>query len=241
MMEPLGSHEEAVRRISLYLRLPDRPEVHRSMAFTMLAACGEEAVPELVRFLSDGERDNRCYAACALSEFGKVRNPDVVGALIITMQEDSDSTTRWAAARSLGSIGDLRAAGPLIATLKDKQALMRQIAAAALGGINDPRAADPLAAALQDEDELTRTYAAASLGKLGDIRALEALKAALGDKRDWVRQEAVMALGKINDPRAIKMIEPMLNDPSNQVKHFAREALKKIRAGEKKNDAAKSR
>jgi HEAT repeat protein len=67
------------------------------------------------------------------------------------MLSHEDPSRRWKAAEGLARLGDPRALGPLIATLKDRDWRVRRKAAWALGVLGDPRAVIPLRRAMLDE------------------------------------------------------------------------------------------
>jgi HEAT repeat protein len=171
--------------------------------------------------------------------------------LIKALGYQEDTTVRSAAAEALGQIGDVEAAEPLIAALKDIDKLVRLRAAQALGRIGNERAVKPLIAALRDDDRLMREAAAEALehldwqpdkseagadywivkrqwakcAKIG-APAVEPLIAVLKDGDDNVRRGVAKALGKTGDPRAVEPLIAALKDGS--VRRAAAGALAQI-------------
>jgi HEAT repeat protein len=96
-----------------------------------------------------------------------------------------DARTRADAARSLGEIGDVRAAESLLSALRDPEALVRQRAASALGKIGDVRAVEPLLLALSDQYSGVQKEAAYALGQIGDPRAIEPLLGMRDQEAQW--------------------------------------------------------
>ena len=114
------------------------------------------------------------------------------------LRESEGREVRQEAAWALAQLGDARAVGPLIATLKDNDS-ERNVLAEVAGGlvkIGVP-AVEPLIAALKDGDANMHAWAARVLGKIGDARAVEPLIAALKDSEAHVRESAAKALEKM--------------------------------------------
>ena len=166
----------------------------RMYALAALAMSDEGLVDdELVRGLSDADRDCRATAARMLGEREAQRGaPALVAALL-----DSASDIAQEAAEALGKLGDPRAVEPLLTVLCEHAAPARAAAARALGALGDARAATGLAAALNDTTEAVRAEAAEALGDLASQAAIPALVGALGDPSDRVRQSAVAALRRV--------------------------------------------
>ncbi|MCU4137422.1 MAG: HEAT repeat [Thermodesulfobacteria bacterium] len=149
---------------------------------------------------------------------------------------DEDSDIRKAAARVLGKIGDERAIGPLITTLRDKYEWVREAAAKALVKIGKP-AVESLIQTLRDEDPDVRWAAAYVLGNIGDLRAIEPLIQTLRDENSFVREAAVYALGKIEPewykteaagrqvPEFVKALEKAKDE---EYRNYIKELLEKI-------------
>lgn len=222
-LERLGEPETAIRRLSIYLRLPEWLAPERPTAARMVGDCGKPAVLMLLRLLEDEDHDVRHWAAMALGEIGDPRAVEPLSGLLLV---DEDEGVRLEAARALVKLKDRRATEALVSALRDEKWVVRTWAAAALGEIGDLRAVEPLIAALDDNADLVRERAARALGKLKDTRAIGPLIAALKDKYWGTRGEAVIALGEIRDPRAVEFLVSAIRNGTARV--VAGEALGKI-------------
>jgi HEAT repeat protein len=110
---------------------------------------------------------------------------------------------RLQAAYVLGTLGDRRAVGPLIAALKDSHYAVRASAAGALGRIGDPASLTGLLAACGDEEPWVRAESVRALGRLKAREALPRLIAALEDSDSQVRLLSVQSLGALGDHSAV--------------------------------------
>jgi len=105
----------------LLLDLAEGDLASRRNAVVRLAACGEPAVPALVRFLAgDSGSDARWYAASALALIG----PPSIGPLVAAIGKNTDVQFRRYAAAALGHIGE-PAVRPLLAALKTEDPVAR--------------------------------------------------------------------------------------------------------------------
>jgi len=87
----------------LLLDLAEGDLAARRSAVARLAACGEPAVPDLVRFMAeDSDSDARWYAASALALIGAPS----IGPLVAAIEENTDVQFRRYAAAALGHIGE---------------------------------------------------------------------------------------------------------------------------------------
>ncbi len=160
----------------------------------------------------------------AVRALGQLNNSDVEP--LIQALKYEDRMIRASAAMALGHLGDARAVGPLIQTLKDDEDwLVRTSSAEALGKLNDTRAIEPLIKAFKDEDSGVRLYAAEALAELNDTGAVDLLIQALKDEDPEVRYYAARALGKLHDPRALEPLTQTLNDENPEVRAGAAVAL----------------
>lgn len=161
--------------------------------------------------------------------------------LIDTLNDES-SITRDAAARTLGTIGDIRGIEPLIGALKDENRRVREAASQALASIGTPATprlranlgdenwhvrmgavialriiggeelAPEFVRLLHDENPYVRGEGAKSLGRLGSDAVTGHLLEALGDEAKYVRIRAAGSLGRIRDPAAIPALERVLRE-----------------------------
>jgi HEAT repeat protein len=85
----------------------------------------------------------------AIYVLGESRDPRVVPALIVFLQNATNKTAdRASAATALGKLGDQRAVDPLIASLNEDNGMITMQASSALGQLKDKRAIEPLKQAL---------------------------------------------------------------------------------------------
>lgn len=131
----------------------------------------------------------RYYAAWWVGRF-RVREPEVIEALIDLLEEDGDRTDeggfplRRNAARALGKLGDLQAVPGLIECLNCADYYVREAAAQALEMLGDSRAIAPLiklleggvtaAVKVEGKPHLTQPYSAI-IEALGTLKATEAI------------------------------------------------------------------
>ena len=140
-------------------------------------------------------------------------------ALLGQFFSQSEQWELYMTATALEELGDRRAVGPLVATLRAENPHRRTAAARALGWMRQRgrAVAKALAECLVDGSQLveTREEAAESLSYVGTRETVEALIGALGDPEPRVRFWAVFGLGGIcrTDERATRALETMLDDP----------------------------
>ena len=137
-----------------------------------------------------------------------------------------DITLRMAAVKSLGELGDTRAAAPLLTVLKgDKEPKVRAMAAFALAKIKHDDAVEPLIDALKASDGTFRIAAVESLGEFADKRAVRPLIAVLKEDGDpKIRHSAAQALVKMKGVAVEPLIE-LLKGPDLELRVTAIESL----------------
>lgn len=152
--------------------------------------------------------------------------------LLWALQNDPWAPTREIAAQGLGYLGDVRAAKPLAAALKDPDALVRRRAAAALITVPAATVVSELsAAATTDKNADVRRFAVEALGWVAQPEAIPALVQATKDTSATVRRYAATELGKLADPQAVDALSAMLSgkgDPDDDVRWAAVVALGKL-------------
>jgi HEAT repeat protein len=195
----LGGPDSALPKVVLYLRLTKGRSSERWRVASLLAHCGEEAIPVAIALLEDTTEDTgvRTQAAGCLGAAGDAR---AVEPLIRSLSDDAHYV-RASAASALGEIEDGRAVGPLVAALSDwKPKGNTRVGAADQAGwallkIGKP-AVEPLLAALADakRPDRERAHAAWILGRIGDARAREPLNALRDGDNLKLRQDARWAL-----------------------------------------------
>jgi HEAT repeat protein len=122
---------------------------------TILGEIGDtEATEPLLALLVDESKDEYDRAEYVTTALGKIRDPKTVDSLIKLASEHIETPLPIGSVRTLGDIGDKRAAEPLIAILEDEDtadcAHLRMEACQALGKIRDIRAVESLIRILRD-------------------------------------------------------------------------------------------
>ncbi len=128
------------------------------------------------------------------------------------------------AIRTLASIGDEEAVGPLMDILD--RATDPEIAIAAvetLGALGSPLAIDRIREAASSPDWRIRAKAATALGDIGDPASSPVLARSLTDLNWWVRRNSAAALAQI--PGGIDHLYEALNGPDPYAADAAAEAL----------------
>jgi len=213
-------------------------EARAEAARKLGAAKEKKAVPALIEFLSD---ENKEVRKAVIEALGTIAHPAAAEPLSSTLaslparakerKSNVDKKEELAEyeslAAALGAIGT-PAAGSVIKVLGAREQEPRRWAACALGLIKDPQAIDPLAERLDDARSDVRKAAAHALGCIGHQRALEPLINTLAHKDPETRRAAADALGAIKSPEAVPQLGRALNDPAEAVQLAAIDALKTI-------------
>jgi len=210
------------------LLLADGESVVRAAAGRALGRLGaREAVPELIKALSDPAVEVRVVSAAALW-----RLPDVsaVPALLDRVQDDDRAVREWTAL-ALGVAADARAVPALVGLLADSERPVRLAAVRSLGRINRPEGLKPLvrylSSAKRDEEEKEEVVnSIASIEGTGRSSALLDLLAAPGiDSTQKVR--VAIALGKVGDTQSLPALRKLSTqrDESKSVREAATKAI----------------
>jgi HEAT repeat protein len=156
---------------------------------------------------------------------------------------DGHALEDWRCISTLGALGDLRAAEPLVQYMglgtpaSDSDNLPGARPWALDAGVEvgralrllkacDARAA--LAAALNSQVAHQRAAAALALAGWGDAQDVNAIQTLLGDPEPVVREAAVTALGELREPAAIDALKEALSDPDARTAAAAERALQQI-------------
>lgn len=165
-----------------------------------LTGWAQDAVPALVRHISDPDPDVRLWCVQGL---GATRASDHVEDLVKALQ-DAEAKVRAAAAAALGFPGPNARLGipALVKALDDADPSVRAAAAGALAGTSGEapttEATEALLRMLGGEDANFRAVAAAALGQVGDPRGVSALEKIARDDPDMMmRTMAVQSLGSL--------------------------------------------
>ena len=212
LINELKKDEEPARKIIVEIvgKFPDALRIGRAV---------------VVEQLKQTQGDVREAAAKALKEIG---GPEVVAALIATLENDNEELVRAEAATSLGALEAKEAVVPLIQALdpaKEQGKCVRRNAAEALGFIDDPRAKKPLTDALSDKEEVVRVAAIFGLSALGDTKNLGLLLERAKHPDAEVRQWAVRELGRITVSGGVRILAEAIKDPSVAVRVTAAQSL----------------
>lgn len=156
---------------------------------------------------------------------------------------DGHALEDWRCIATLGALGDLRAAEPLIAYL----GLGTPVAEAEAVHAPHPWALDvgvevgralrllkacdakaTLSAALGSRNAHHRAGAALALAGWGHAEDVDAIQALLNDSEPVVREAAATALGELREPEAIDALKQALSDPDARTATAAERALQQI-------------
>lgn len=249
-----GGGPEDLPALAAALKNPD-PNVRRS-AVEDLGRIGAPALPSLAASLKDGDPRVRVAAAGAALSIdpkradalalliGASKDPDAVVrrlaaeslavepavAALGGLLDDRNDEVRWAAADSLGELG--QAAAPavpaLLHLLGDKDPAFRSVAADALGqgAKGNPQAVAPaLTAALKDGDRRVRESAARSFLELG-LRSRDAVAILAAAKEDpWVYAVTLAFLVRSGGPEAGPFVVEGIRHPNWEVRLAASNLL----------------
>lgn len=211
----LGELKAAKAVEPLARALADREFGVRAAAKDALAKIGLPAVTVLITSVSHPQKEVRIAAAESL---GKIGDKAATAALATRLTDDDFMVRRHAASglkrlgwnptgddetiafaialpdwRTLKSFG-VKAAGPLLATIRIAPANELPGLLNALGEAGDKRAVDPLIAQLSHDHHDVRRAAVDALARLGDPQAIEPIVKRLDDDKAGVQNAAVRAL-----------------------------------------------
>jgi HEAT repeat protein len=204
----------------------------RQRAVSRLGETGQiEAVEPLLAALRDDAWNVRAAAATSIGKLyytsGAVRalSPGKIADALLPLLEAEQPGLRINTVRSLGWIGDARAAAAVRGLLNDEDERVREAVITTLGMLGDTSSAAAFVELLKHEDKWTRHKAANALGNLHSPESFAPLIEALGDTESVVRGGAVMALQELGDPRAAEHVRQLLRDPDPDVRFWAIQAV----------------
>ena len=218
---PLGD-PMAVEPLTALIRDED-PGVRRAAVRALSARGGVRVVEPLIAALQDHDPDVRSVAAQAVyrrmmtdpdqdarretaTALGRIKAADAVESLLRAIM-DPDETVRVASVRSLASIGDVAAVGPLIVMLAHEQHRARASGRSSLA---------------------VERAAGQALDVLCDEKAVDALQTALGHDDVEVREMAIKRLARIDSPMVAEMLEAHLDDQDSIIRRSAARGLAEI-------------
>lgn len=162
---------------------------------------------------------------------------------LISALIDGHALEDWRCISTLGALGDLRAAAPLVQYMGLAELASKSSAASSAhpwaldAGIEVGRALrllkacdakTKLAAALNSPLSYQRAGAALALSGWGDTADLSAILALVRDPEPVVREAAVTALGELREPEAIDALKQALSDPDARTAAAAERALQQV-------------
>jgi len=187
---------------------------------------GDKAIAALAAVVKGADPNLRTGALGVLTTLGKPAFEPLADAL-----KAPDAATRAMILQTLARLKEPRAAGILIAALKDRDSRVRAEAAAALADVvAAAQRVEPLLAALRDEDAEVRLKAAKGLAQVRDPRSVGPFMNALRDPDARVRATVATELGELREPSTVKALRSIIADESPEVRQAAREALIKFGA-----------
>jgi HEAT repeat protein len=166
-----------------------------------LAALGEAALPDLLRFFRENDGSTPQQVDC-----------------------------RWWALRVLAEIECPAARETLLQAVADPNPRLRQCALLGLRLQPDEGLLTQAATLLADRDALTASLAADALEALG-TSATPTLVKTLQDAPQSARLHAIRALARIQDPRSIPVLFKALDEDSALVEYWASEGLERMGVG----------
>ena len=181
-------HPEEVKDLSKYARESALDDIGKAKV--------KEALPSLIKALSDKEPDVRKSAADAIMRIGPYAK-DAIPALIKALTDKESEIRRTAADALFTMREEARAAIPsLISLLNDREREVRSSAADTLGSIGPEakQAVPVLISLLKDNHHDVRKSSAFALGKIG-LPAVPALLESLKQENKLVRSYAADAWG----------------------------------------------
>ncbi len=134
-------------------------------------------------------------------------------------------STRIAAVKALGKLGERTSLGPLVAAVYDENDAVRAVAVQVLGRIGQRAPIGPLVDALHDSAWNVRTAAALALGQIGERAPIHELVEAIHDEDGSVCAAAAQALGRLGERAPIEPLLVALNDQEWAVREAAALAL----------------
>ena len=169
----LGGPSAAIRKVDLYLRMPDRIAPGKDLTMLIMGRCGSEATPYLIDILRREQNVRLC--TMAVYALGEREDARAVEAVLSAMQ-DSRAGVRASAASVLRNVSGPRAHQALLAATRDQDAYVRYEVIEAIGESKPPDAVDVMITALSDPDMSVRWGAVQFLAEFRDQRALSALE-----------------------------------------------------------------
>jgi HEAT repeat protein len=199
LRQRIATWPDGVSSLITALQVPNSAiRLRATIALGLLGPGAAEAIPVLIKCLSDRSPQVQFAVATTLGRIGPDAVPALVGAL-----KDKDWEVKCNAAKAIGEIGPTAAGAvpALIAAFATKEEYVRWYIVDALGeiGPSAPKVVPTLIAALEDRNMHVRWCAVEALGEFGAAArpAVKHLSDSLEDDDITVRWTAAEALGKI--------------------------------------------
>jgi HEAT repeat protein len=179
------------RKEVLIVALQDKDERIRSIAAEALEKLEiRDKLDFLVNKIETGEMLEKVRAIYAMSELKGPRIIECIG----KAGKDGSEDVRAAAARALGSTGDVNALQYIVEMLKDKSPIVERAAIEALRNFKDPRVLGHLMQALRSPDQGVVERALEAICPYGDKRSEEAMLFFAVNGNSKMRSLAIKAL-----------------------------------------------
>lgn len=181
-----------------------------------------EFIPDLVRFLRDGDAGVKEAALNALTSIG---GRHVAGAISPLLRE-TDAGLRNIGIEILQIIGS-EALDTLSSLLRDSDDDVVKFAVDILANIKEERAVNMLCGLIGHPNPNVRASVAVCLGRIKASGAISVLFKALNDSEEWVRFSAIEGLGLMQDSKALEPLLEIIERDSGLIKEAAIEAVSK--------------
>jgi len=204
---------------------------------TVVVGVGEDAIPPLLKVLSNPDQDAASFAAYLLGEIGG-RETAVP---LMLAAKSSNIRLRSVAIGALGKCEDTTATPILLEALSDSLPSVRRRAASSLGELGDSRAVDKLISLLEDSSASVRYTASYALAKIGDGEVTLILLSKIEENNGGSlgRYHIIETLGMLRDESAVPVLLDLLDDPLYLNRGFACQALGHFRGNYRVANALK--
>ena len=197
-----NSDARVIASLLEFLRDPD-PGI-RSLSMSVLSRLGALALPQVEKYLNDGDPDVRIFAAGVM---GETRLKKAFTGLKMAL-ETPEENLRYAAAEALGKIGEPKAIPLLIDCLDDQW--VRYPAIESLGQLKASEAIPDLIR-LYGEDEWVRLAVIEAIGRIGSSEEIQFLVDQMDESDDLVMQACFTSLARIEQRCSCGAFEMLRN------------------------------
>ncbi len=175
-----------------------------------LGKLGNAALPRILRLSGHPDPAVRLGMTEALAD---IRDPSALPVLENLLSGDESGEVRWAAAISLGGIGDEKSIVPLVKALRDRDKYVRYGASLALSTM-DWKPSGP-------EEALVQAIAANSWDEVRSIpdAPVDPLIAMMSDRDPVIRMNAFRCISALGKPVPVQAAAAVLKDSHPEVRH----------------------